>query len=175
MSFFWKHSCFNSPSREKTWKADKARQRLEWEVSLFSCLFSSAPRKVSMEQGLKLMVQCYCGCIRLSCCLWLCFWKHSQKEIFNITVHFINQEQTVTQFLWLPIRCDFCKSHIRQLKKYKKKGDVVTILWNNLNPIQWVSEVEVGRSKDDHLHPPVLRLRISGPIPSIHHTLSWRA
>jgi hypothetical protein len=51
---------------EKTWKPEKARLQLELEVSLFSCLFSYASRKVSMERGLKVVVQCYCGCTGVS-------------------------------------------------------------------------------------------------------------
>ena len=147
---FWKHSRCNFPPGQKTWKADKARHRLEWEVSLFSCLLSSASRKVSMEQGLKVLVQCYCGCIRLSCCPWLCFWKHNQKGIFNIPVNCRKQAQTVSQFLRLPTRFGLWKSHIKQLKMHTKIGELVTIHWNNLNTVPWVSEVEVGRSKGDH-------------------------
>jgi hypothetical protein len=33
---------------------------------------------------------------------------------------------------------------------YKKKNDLVTIHCNNLNTIQWISEVDMGRSKGDH-------------------------
>lgn len=37
---FRKHSCLNCTSEEKTWRADKARHRLELEVTLLlSCLF----------------------------------------------------------------------------------------------------------------------------------------
>jgi hypothetical protein len=34
-----------------------------------------------------------------------------------------------------------------------KKSDLRTIHCNNLNTIQWVSEVEMGRSKGDHSSP----------------------
>jgi len=50
---FWKHSCFNSSSRQKTRKADKARHRLEWEVRLFSCLFSSCFKESFDGTGIK--------------------------------------------------------------------------------------------------------------------------
>jgi hypothetical protein len=114
----------SSASEEKTWKAEKARLRFELEVSLFSCLFSYASRKVSVEQGLKVVVQSYCGCAGFSCCPWLRYCRHNYKGIFNIPVHCRKQIQTFSQFVLLPTSFGFWKSHIRQLKLYTKKGDL---------------------------------------------------